>query len=242
MKTYIWSLPTRLFHWLIVIGLITAYILGEEEGLLNLHTSFGYFVGILILFRLAWGIIGPKYSRFSDFKIGFNNLKKFATQMNQSKSEHPGHNPAAALIMLGIILTTTLLVISGILLLSSKGEGFFAFLKPGMSNDFLEETHEIMVSILFTLVIIHLIGNIVDFKFNRKMGTLKSIFTGYKNTDKEGIRTNTFQVVIASLFILSAMAVIPYTLSNQKISANSENSEGIESNGQESEESEGDDD
>jgi len=52
MKTYIWSLPTRIFHWLLVIGMVAAYILSDDEALLNFHSSVGYMVGIVIIFRI----------------------------------------------------------------------------------------------------------------------------------------------------------------------------------------------
>jgi cytochrome b len=132
MKTYIWSLPTRLFHWLLVIALVAAYLLSEEEELLNIHSSVGYMAGILIIFRIIWGFAGPKYSRFSDFPIGIKRIKEFITDMNSSKSHSPGHNPLASLAMLGIIIFSLMIVISGALLLASEGEGFFAFIKPGV--------------------------------------------------------------------------------------------------------------
>lgn len=218
MKTYIWSLPTRIFHWLLVIGLVTAYILGEEEGLLNMHTAVGYSVGILIIFRIIWGIAGPKYSRFRDFPVGLKAFKSFITDMNQSKSKSAGHNPAASVVMLGILLMCLMIVISGALLLASQGQGFFSSLRVGLTEDSLKEIHEIAVNVIIGLVILHLLGNLVDFIFNRKTGTLSSIFTGYKNVKGEGIRLNSSQVIIAVLWILAALAIFPYILSNQKIS------------------------
>ncbi len=68
MKTYIWSWPTRIFHWLLVIGMVAAYLLAEEEELLNYHSAVGYMVGILILFRIIWGFAGPKYSGSAIFR------------------------------------------------------------------------------------------------------------------------------------------------------------------------------
>jgi cytochrome b len=239
MKTYIWSLPTRIFHWLLVIGMVAAYILSEEEELLNFHSSVGYMIGILIIFRIIWGFIGPKYSRFSDFPIGVNSLKNFVTDMKGSKSLSPGHNPAAALVMLAIIIFTLLIVVSGILLLASEGQGLFSFIQTGLSEDTLKETHEIAVNIVIGLVIAHLLGNIVDFIFNKQAGTLKSIFTGYKNMDAEGIKLNSFQKIIATIGILAALAIVPYSITTQKITPEAENTE---KQNQENENEEEDDD
>ena len=225
MKTYIWSLPTRIFHWLLVIGMVAAYILSDDDELLNFHSSVGYMVGILIIFRIIWGFFGPKYSRFTDFPIGLNSLKTFITDMKGSKSHSPGHNPAASIVMLGIILFTLLIVVSGILLLASEGQGLFSFVQSGLSEDTLKETHEIAVNIVIGLVIVHLIGNAVDFIFNNKVGILKSIFTGYKNIDGESVKLNSFQKILAAIGILAALAIVPYSINTQKIAPEAENTE-----------------
>lgn len=233
MKTYIWSIPTRLFHWLLATGLVAAYFLGEEEELLNIHSSIGYSIGILIIFRIIWGMIGPRYSRFRDFPIRLNSLRSFFMDMKKSKSGHNGHNPAASIVMIGIILTALLIVISGTLLMASEGNGFFIFLNPAISPDILKETHEALVNVLIVLVILHLLGNLVDFIFNRRSGTLKSIFTGYKNLDGNGIRLNSFQVIIATLGIVSALAILPYSIKYQKIYNTVENKETLKESNEE---------
>lgn len=205
--------------------MVAAYILSDEEELLNYHSSVGYAVGILIIFRIIWGFTGPKYSRFSDFPFGLSDLKSFFAEMKKSKSDSPGHNPAASLVMLGIILFSLMIVVSGTLLLSSKGQGFFSSFSIGVSSDILKETHEIAVNIVIGLVILHLLGNLVDFLFNNKVGTLKSMFTGYKNIEAESIRLNSFQKILAAVGIVSALAIFPYSLINQKIDVKSENKE-----------------
>ena len=73
MKTYIWSLPTRFAHWLVFLALVIAYFLGGEEEYINAHTALGYLAGILILFRIAWGIVGPRYSSSAIFRLGSLN-------------------------------------------------------------------------------------------------------------------------------------------------------------------------
>lgn len=225
MKTYIWSIPTRIFHWLLVIGMVAAYIVAEEEELLNVHSSIGYSVGILLLFRIIWGFTGPKYSRFSDFPIGISALKSFFADMKTSKSHSPGHNPAASVVMLGIILFSLIIVVSGVLLLASKGQGLFVFVQTGLSENSIKETHEIAVNIVIVLVIAHLLGNLVDFITNKKTGTLQSMFTGYKNIEGESIKLNLFQKIIATVGIISAIAIFPYSQINQKIDVKSEKSE-----------------
>lgn len=225
MKTYIWSLPTRIFHWLLVTGMVAAYLVAEEEELLNIHSSIGYMVGILLIFRLIWGFAGPKYSRFTDFPIGITALRSFFADMKKSKSQLPGHNPAASLVMLGIIGFGLLIVVSGTLLLASEGQGFFSPLNIGLTSNSLKEIHEIAVYCVIGLVIAHLLGNLVDFIFNKKAGTLQSIFTGFKSIEGESIMLSSFQKIVAFIGIVAALAILPYSLSTQKITPKAENTE-----------------
>lgn len=229
MKTYIWTLPTRIFHWLLVAGMVVAYLVAGEDDLLNIHSSAGYMIGVLIAFRIIWGFFGPKYSRFTDFPFGIKAIRTFITDMQTSKSKYAGHNPGASYVMFGIIICSMLIVVSGSLLLASEGQGLFRSIQIGMSSDALKEIHEIAVNIIIALVILHLIGNTVDFIFNRQAGTLKSMFNGYKNIDAENARLNTFQKVLATAGIIAALAIVPYALTTQKITPETEKS-GVQKN------------
>ena len=84
-------------------------------------------------------------------------------------------------------------------------------------------------------------GNVVDFIFNNKVGTLKSIFTGYKNIDGDSVKLNSFQKILAAIGILAALAIVPYSINTQKIAAEAENTESAEQgNGEEEGEEEED--
>lgn len=64
----IWDLPTRLFHWALVLcvaGLFTtAYVPGAS---VEVHARFGYAVLCLLMFRVVWGFLGGYWSRFTSF-------------------------------------------------------------------------------------------------------------------------------------------------------------------------------
>ncbi|MEP6823730.1 MAG: cytochrome b/b6 domain-containing protein, partial [Ramlibacter sp.] len=64
----VWDLPTRLFHWALVacvLGLVvTAYLPGTW---IVWHSRLGYAVLALLLFRIVWGLVGGRWSRFGSF-------------------------------------------------------------------------------------------------------------------------------------------------------------------------------
>lgn len=99
----VWDLPTRVFHWALVgcvIGLvITAY---TDTGL-DWHARLGYAVLALLLFRLVWGFIGGRWSRFSSFLYSPSSVLAYLRG-----SSHPdhlvGHNPLGAGSVLAMLI------------------------------------------------------------------------------------------------------------------------------------------
>lgn len=203
MKTLIWTLPARIFHWLLAIGFTLAYILGDFDELRNLHFAFGALVGALIFFRLIFGLIGPRYSHFRDFPIGFKNQKEYMSSILNKAKVHSGHNPLAALIMLAILISGLVCSISGFLIYAGEHN----ILNLGFNEESIEELHEVLANIFLILVVIHLAGLIIDTLTDRKTGTLASIFTGYKNIDSENASLSGFQKFLSVLWF-----IVPFVL------------------------------
>ena len=62
----VWDLPTRLFHWLIVL-LVGFSWWSAETGNMDWHYRSGLTALVLLVFRLLWGFIGGSTARFSQF-------------------------------------------------------------------------------------------------------------------------------------------------------------------------------
>ena len=65
MRTYIWTIPTRLFHWSLAFAFTLAFILGGEEEYLGLHAA----LGMLIFASGDTGIFGFRLNPGSDQEI-----------------------------------------------------------------------------------------------------------------------------------------------------------------------------
>ncbi|MBG0782356.1 MAG: cytochrome b/b6 domain-containing protein [Bacteroidales bacterium] len=191
MKSYIWTLPTRVFHWSLAIAFTTTYILGDFDKFENLHFAFGAFVGSLILFRIIFGIIGPKYSNFKDFPIGLKHQKGFIKDYFSKAKNYAGHNPTAAVVMLLIFIIGLICSISGYLLYATENN----VLSLGIQDDSLKEVHEVLANTFLILVIAHLLGILGDIMFHKKTGTFQSIFTGHKNIEASNAKLNTFHKI-----------------------------------------------
>lgn len=205
-KSYIWSLPTRVFHWIFVAFILFAYLTSEEERLINYHALIGYSVLILLLFRVVWGIFGPKYSQFKDFPISIQNIKEFLLNIFNSEQKFVGHNPIASYIMIAMYITLFFIILTGILTLGiQEGKGIFSSLNSTIFKEMelFEEIHEALGTLFILLILAHLGGIAFDRIFHSKHETLKSIFTGFKNTKElQSINLNFFQKAIAFIFLL----------------------------------------
>ncbi|NPA50334.1 MAG: hypothetical protein GXO02_01740 [Epsilonproteobacteria bacterium] len=215
MKTYVWALPTRIFHWLLVLFILVAYLASKEENLLRVHSAFGYGVGVLVVFRIIWGFIGPRYSRFSDFPLSIKEALEFIRNITNPKKKYVGHNPAASFVMLAIIIVLFFVVLSGALTYGvQEGRGIFAFLNNSLFKEMeiFEEIHEALTTLLLALIFAHLGGVFVDYLLHKEDGVLKSIFTGYKNIEGKSVELNFFQKLIAFIFLTLSVVVVIWAL------------------------------
>ncbi len=112
MKTKVWNIAIRLFHWGLAFGFLITFISGEADKYRNLHYGFGLFVGVLIIFRLIYGFIGPKYANFKDFPIEIKNQIDFIRHFFKKDKFYIGHNPAASVVMITIFIVGILCSLS----------------------------------------------------------------------------------------------------------------------------------
>lgn len=129
----IWDLPTRLFHWTLVLAVIGLVVTGSVGGSwMNWHLRLGYLVMGLLVFRLMWGLVGGHWSRFRAFLFGPGPI--LAYLRGQAPLRHvAGHNPLGALSVLAMLLVLAAQVGSG--LISDDEISFFGPLTRFVSND-----------------------------------------------------------------------------------------------------------
>lgn len=108
----VWDPLTRIFHWGLVIAFTVAYFSGEEIE--ALHVWSGYVVGGLIVFRLLWGVVGPKHARFTDFVTAPVKAWRYFFDLVRNRSQrHVGHSPAGGWMVLVLLAFLALIVWSG---------------------------------------------------------------------------------------------------------------------------------
>lgn len=104
----VWDLPTRLFHWLLAAAVVALVVTGHVGGnALVWHMRLGLLVGALLVFRVLWGLLGGRWSRFASFVRGPGTVLRYLRgHTDASEHLHVGHNPLGAgsvLAMLGLL-------------------------------------------------------------------------------------------------------------------------------------------
>ncbi len=105
----VWDLPTRAFHWLLaaaVIGLVVTAKVGGNA--MVWHMRLGLLVLALLVFRVVWGLIGGRWSRFASFLYAPGTVLRYLRGA-QRPGEHldVGHSPLGAFsvfALLGLLL------------------------------------------------------------------------------------------------------------------------------------------
>ncbi|WP_332776866.1 cytochrome b/b6 domain-containing protein [Polaromonas sp.] len=95
-KVRVWDLPTRIFHWALVACVFGLAITGTLGGnAMVWHFRFGYSVLTLLLFRIIWGLVGGRWSRFGSFLYAPQSVLNYLK--GRGKPEHSvGHSPIGA--------------------------------------------------------------------------------------------------------------------------------------------------
>lgn len=183
-KVRVWDLPTRCFHWGLVVcfmGLITSAQIGGDA--MAWHFRSGYAVLSLLLFRIIWGLVGGRWSRFTSFIYAPATILAYVK--GRGLPEHTvGHNPlgsGSVFAMLGFLL---LQVTTG--LVSDDEIAYAGPLSKFVSNavvSFATFYHAaIGKRVLIGLVVLH-ISAIVFYYLKKRQNLVLPMILGDKETD-----------------------------------------------------------
>lgn len=96
----IWDLPTRIFHWLLALTVSAALLTGWLGGnWMVWHGRLGVAIAGLLAFRLAWGVLGSTYVRFSQLL----QLPRSLPAYLRGEWHGGGHNPLGWLSVLAML-------------------------------------------------------------------------------------------------------------------------------------------
>lgn len=173
----VWDAPVRVFHWLMVLSFAGAYLTSESEHWRLVHVTLGYTLGGLVAFRLVWGLLGTRYARFGGFVRGPAAILRYLRSLLGSRPEHHvGHNPAGAMAIVLLLLSSMAIVLTGWANYNDLG------------GDWLEELHEGAANFMLTVVGVHVAG-VALASWRHRENLVLSMVNGKKaGAPNEGIR------------------------------------------------------
>lgn len=159
----VWDLPLRLFHWLLVLAIALAFVSSEGDSPLNQwHVLSGWVAGILIVFRLAWGIVGGEHSRFVDFVRPSRIGEHVRDLLARRSAPELGHNPLGGMSVVVLLALTAVTV----------GTGAFG-------GEAAEDVHELAAWTLLGFVGLH-IAAVVAMSLLERENLVRAMVTGSK--------------------------------------------------------------
>ena len=192
----IWDLPTRVFHWTLALCIAGLFVTGNVGGnAMVWHFRIGLTVLALLLFRLVWGLVGGRWSRFATFIYSPRSIINYFK--GRGKPEHSvGHTPAGAGSVFALLAVLLAQVGSGLISddeIASAGP-LVRFVSGATTNLATNYHKNIGMWIIVGLVVLH-IGAIVFYLW-RKQNLIRPMLHGNKqlpmvapaSTDNSGTR------------------------------------------------------
>ncbi|MGH6625603.1 MAG: cytochrome b/b6 domain-containing protein [Burkholderiaceae bacterium] len=210
-KVRVWDLPTRIFHWALVAFVVASAITGYIGGSVMVwHFRSGYAVFSLLLFRILWGLVGGRWSRFASFIYSPTSLINYLR--GQGRPEHSvGHSPLGAGSVFALLGFLSAQVATG--LFSDDEIAFAGPLTRFVSNATVSQAtsyhKQIGQWVLIALVLLHVLA-ILFYLWKKKNNLIKPMILGDKllATPVPSSRDDTWsRVAAAVLFGLCAALV-----------------------------------
>jgi cytochrome b len=112
----VWDLPTRVFHWTLALAVAGSVVSAKIGGnAMVWHFRLGYVVLTLLTFRILWGLVGGRWSRFASFVYAPATLWRYlrGRAAPQDRLE-VGHSPTGALSVFALLVVLLLQLGTGL--------------------------------------------------------------------------------------------------------------------------------
>jgi cytochrome b len=192
-RVLVWDLPTRLFHWLLSAGFITAAViallLGEDSPIFPYHSIIGLTIALMVGLRVIWGVVGTRYAKFGTFVFGPGAvISYFKGTLVGGGKRYIGHNPGSALAILALLALVLAMAVTGIMM--------------GRGNGSVKEVHEILAWVTVGMVVAHVLGVAIHTLRHRENITA-SMVHGHKRAEPADAIASAKPIVAVIFLVIS---------------------------------------
>jgi cytochrome b len=166
----VWDLPLRLMHWATALCVLVAWFTPNTYD--TLHRSAGYGVLVLVPFRLVWGFIGTRHSRFRNPLRVCRALPRYLLDMARGRSRrYLGLNPAGSAISMAMLILLAISAVSGWMQVTLR---FF-----GVA--WVQDTHSYASDAVMLLALLHVLG-VALMSIRQRENLVRAMITGWKRS------------------------------------------------------------
>ncbi|MGP3698016.1 cytochrome b/b6 domain-containing protein [Rhodobacter sp. NSM] len=163
----VWDPAVRVFHWLLAASI--GWEMLAEAGT-DSHEAVGYLVLVLVLFRIAWGFLGTRHARFSDFVARPARVIGYLAEIARGRPRrYLGHNPAGGAMVLALLASAVATAVSGWAMTTDALWG----------AAWIEDLHETLANGTIALVAFHVAGVILA-GIQHRENLVRAMITGRK--------------------------------------------------------------
>ena len=146
----VWDPLVRIGHWLLVASIALAWLTYQGAGVW--HERIGYVSLFLVVWRIAWGWLGPGYARFTQFVRSPAATLRYARDVLAGhEARHLGHNPLGGWMILALLAVVAVTDVSGWLYTTNAYWG----------DERVANLHWTLAILLLVLVALHVAGVIM---------------------------------------------------------------------------------
>jgi cytochrome b len=203
-RLWVWDVPTRLVHWLMVLAVASSWWTGKQ-GHLEWHRWSGYTLLALVVFRIYWGLFGSSTARFSQFVRG---PRAIAGYLRGAWPVAPGHNPLGALSVIALIVVLFLQILLGLFAVDVDGieSGPLSLYVSFETGRAAAEWHEAVFNVLLVLIVLHILA-IAWYRVVKKEELTAAMFHGRREYGTELPAVQRASVVRVIVGMVLAFAV-----------------------------------
>ena len=207
LRIYVWELPVRLAHWMIVLALTVlavtgtymhdplivafsnrAWVMGTAR---YIHLLAGFTLTAAFIWRFYWFFAGNRFASWRQFiplaksrRDGMGGMLKYYLFLRWWPKTEVGHNALAGMAYTGVYGLVVAEILTGFAMfdniLGNRTLHFFIGWLPRLIDiQYLRAIH-FGVMFLFLVFLIHHVYSAVLVSKEEKGGIMESIFTGYK--------------------------------------------------------------
>jgi len=228
VRTYVWELPVRIAHWVIVFSIASLSLTGlfmhrpflvpsgQAPFLMAtvrfVHVVSGFVLISAFAFRMYWFFKGNFWSRWSAYIPihrgqwrGIGSMLEFYLFLRFEPGHRVGHNPLAALSYFIIYLLMLVEILTGLALYSRVLGNpvlsqFIGWLPQLIDPQYLREVHYFLLFVFFAFMIFHVYLSVL-ISIEEENGLLDSIFSGWKFVPAGELRHEIAEIPEARSFV-----------------------------------------